>query len=171
MGEVRIASGRNRARVDYLESGKQLTKVFENLGNRIISTLFNGDGEILDRGMAGHGNDHVKMAIEFAGQFGTPIPGEYVEIRVLKPCPKCGGRLSYDERERGAVLPLLTCRSCGVKAFGLTDSYLSRLIGDRQRLFDGSEVSMLRKNPDEFMAELKGHIIRIYASKHIMRIL
>ncbi len=171
MEEVRISTNGRRSRVDYYEAGELFIETFEESGNHVIRTSFNRAGEVLGREMLpSRSRAHSKLATDFANAKGNPVATEYAEIDVLKPCPKCGGSLAYEDSRADVVLPVLVCGSCRSKSFCLTDEYLAKLVKLNKVLFDDSERKMMDESPDAFKAELRDHIIKIYASKHISKI-
>ncbi len=171
MAAVRVAMKGMRARVDYDLKGMRLTELFESVGGKaVVKTSFNGGGEVLSRELVESTAKPGDMAAEFAERLGWVEAAEFAEIEVLKRCPKCGGALAYEAVTTAAVLPVLICSSCKARSFSLTDSYLLGLVNGNRELFDDNERRMLDERPKEFMEELRGHIIRIYASKHVSRI-
>ncbi|MCL4403147.1 hypothetical protein M1310_00140, partial [Candidatus Marsarchaeota archaeon] len=63
------------------------------------------------------------------------------------------------------------CASCGQECYHISDEYLADLVSDGKELFSDAEKEQLKKNPEEFMNELKEYISRIFAMKNIKRII
>lgn len=99
----------------------------------------------------------------------------YEELRLKKSCPNCGSDslIRYTKPVSGEempVVPIYLCKSCNRKSYHLTTAYLEYLIKSNTDLFAQSELLELNKKHEAFVKELEGYILRIFASKKIMRI-
>jgi hypothetical protein len=173
--EVRISRDKKspweRWRVDYCESGRPVTEVFEGYNGCVLKTVYNREGEILDRVLFRSDKTAKELSEGLANAKGSPVSVEYREKEIEKRC-RCGGRLKREDTVpvNAPVVPAYACLSCNARYFNITDEYLAKLIRYNKGLFDDREREELEGSPEEFKSELKDHIIKIYASKHIMKI-
>ncbi len=120
-------------------------------------------------------NQRVADALKEANVSETK-EAQYSDVKFSKPCPKCGQYelLRYVDAFAGKsdapIMPLYHCNNCNTKSHHLTNEYLEYLVENNAALFDDKETSELSKDRSAFMTELKGYIIRIFASKKIMSI-
>ncbi len=167
--------------LQYQHGGERRVALWEPLsGGAIAETIFDSEGAVLRMSMLKGGTDcageidcHMGRLISQA-KLDRVLTGEYSDIRLKKSCPSCGaGPLSRFRGDDGANLPIMpvyVCGSCSGKCYHLTDPYLEYLVTNNRDLFSAQEQTQLDADKAAFLAELKEYIIRIYASKRIMRI-
>ncbi|EQD44339.1 hypothetical protein B2A_09629 [mine drainage metagenome] len=170
------SKGKDKYRIDYTQDGAAAIKTFEDVKAGILETSFDSRGDVLDQRL-------IKKEIgieEAAKSFLTGIEGEvrvkeYSDVKIAKACPKCGSADIERDLEalgdKGApIVPRYMCKSCGTLSYRLTDKYLERLVYSNKDMFSKEELDSLDRDSSAFMNELKGYIIRIFASKKIVEI-
>ncbi len=99
---------------------------------------------------------------------------DFTEIKLNKQCPSCASySLSRDidfDKQKVPIMPTYVCAQCQGKSYYLSDSYLNYLVSDNSELFSEKELKEMTSNKEAFLSELKEYIIRIFASKRIIRI-
>ncbi len=172
MEEVVYVSGRvGKIRVDYNASKGSLLETFEDFREGTLRTGYSRDGRVIDREFTNMGRSRDLAAKRAAGLGVAMTRVEYEEVRIGKPCPHCGGSISlFTEEHNIPIMPIYICASCNGRSIDLTDEYLAKLVMENRGLFDSGELAELAGNPNVFNGELKGYIIKIYASKHIAKI-
>ena len=170
-GAVYVASRGGKARVDYSTERGSFTETFEEHGKGVLRTSFNADGRVLDRRLLKQAGARATAA-EFAKALKVEVlAAEYCDVEIRKGCPKCDGSLRLHAAEGDVpIMPVYVCRGCGARSLDLTDEYLSALVRENRALFDSSELEEMERSPETFSSELRDYIIKIYASKHIMKI-
>ncbi|MDE1856736.1 MAG: hypothetical protein KGH98_01485 [Candidatus Micrarchaeota archaeon] len=158
---------------------KDSTYLWEPAGSGILETRFNKNGHITDQNLFKKGMfDFERRLSEVATEIGAVKFEEapFSDVEIDKRCPKCSATAlkRYYEQNRNSsdlpIMPIYICASCGTKSYFLTDAYLERLVNSNRQLFSQQEAAELEKDAERFMKELKGYIIRIYASKRIIEI-
>lgn len=173
MDETVYISGRGgKARVEYNAGKGSVLETFEDFGDGVLRTAYSRDGRVIDRELLAEGGRAKDWAARVAKRIGAAMASaEYDDVRIGRPCPHCGGSISLYAEERDIpIMPIYVCAACKGRSIDLTDEYLARLVMGNRGLFDQKELAELERNPETFGSELKGHIIRIYASKHVARI-
>jgi hypothetical protein len=170
-GTVYVAGRGGKARVDYETGSGSFTETFEEHGKAVLRTSFDSEGRVLDRRLLKKGSARA-MAAEFAeGLGGEVLTGEYADVEIKKGCPRCAGGLRLHVAEGDIpIMPVYVCRNCGARSLDLTDEYLSALVRENRALFESSELEEMERSPGTFSSELRDYIIKIYASKHILKI-
>ncbi len=161
-------------RVDHEAEGALISETFEAAAGGVLHSSFNSNGELLDQRLLRGAANADKRAEDFvSGLRSEALPTDYSAIRLQKRCSKCGApQLERDTSGLDSdvrVVPVYVCGSCKARHFHLGDAYLSKLVKSNKALFSESEVAAFEKEPEIFMEELKEHIIRIFASKRIMK--
>jgi predicted RNA-binding Zn-ribbon protein involved in translation (DUF1610 family) len=177
---ILVSEGKGgRVRIDYCTGDRNETRMWEPAGNGILETTFNADGHILRQRLLRAEPAEVRRASDaFIAELApdSVVHAEFEEVKLNKNCPKCGKaclRRYAEERSSSEMLPVMpiyACAACGTKSYLLTDEYLDYLVTNNREMFTQDELRELDGSRDKFMAELKGYIIRIFASKKILSI-
>ncbi|MDE1871557.1 MAG: hypothetical protein KGI06_04960 [Candidatus Micrarchaeota archaeon] len=170
-------NGKGNIRLEYGNGIERRIKLWEARKDAALETTFDGNGYVLNQVLIKPDADTIKqrvaLALSEAGIKETDET-EYSEVRINKPCPKCGQfRLSryveaFSSRKDVPVMPIYHCGNCASKSYYLTKDYLEHLVLENRSLFSESEISELEGDKQAVMGELEGYIIRIFASKQIM---
>lgn len=169
--------GKGNIRLEY-ESEKGLRiRLWEARKDAALETAFDDNGFVLDQILLKPDAETIKgrvaQVMKDANITVTKV-AEYSEVKINKPCPKCGefGLSRYVEefasRKDVPVMPIYYCKGCTAKSYYLTRDYLENLVSNNRGLFTESEISELDSDRNAVMKELEGYIIRIFASKQIM---
>lgn len=160
-----------------MQGADRKTILWETGENGTLETVFDGNGCILLQKTAKLDsnalNIKVAEALRNANVSGTRET-QYADVKFGKPCPKCGrpGLSRYIEAFASTgevpVMPLYYCSSCKTKSYHLTESYLGYLVENNPGMFNENEITEMRRDKAAFIEELRGYIIRIFASKKIM---
>jgi hypothetical protein len=170
------SKGKDRYRIDYTQDGATAIKTFEDVKVGILETSFDSRGDVLDQRLLKKEVGIEEAAKSFLIGIGGEVRvTEYSDVKSAKACPKCG---STDvERDLEAlgdkgtpIVPRYICKSCRARSYRLTDKYLERLVYSNKDMFSKEELDSLERDSSAFMKELKGYIIRIFASKKIVEI-
>lgn len=170
--------GKSRIKLEYVEQGEKRIRLWEAKHNKALETLFDENGYILVQKLLDVDNElalnkRVADALREARISGTKET-QYTEVKFSKPCPNCNeNKLSryveaFASKNEVPIMPIYQCSSCKTKSYYLTSNYLEYLVDNNKELFNEAELSELNKDKSAFMGELKGYIIRIFASKKIM---
>jgi hypothetical protein len=169
--------GNGKMKIEYLHKSEKRVMLWEAKGNSAIETTFDNNGAILMQRLVKLDQEPLDSrainALKSEGISKTEEK-EYWDIKFDKPCPKCTERKlqryveAFSGNNEMPIMPLYHCPNCGTKSYYLTDQYLEYLVDSNAELFNDEEVSEKEANKRAFMDELKGYIIRIFASKKIM---
>lgn len=169
--------GNNKIKIEYAHGTEKRVVLWETGSNGILETMFDGNGYILLQRVAkldGNAlNARVSEVLKNANISET-IERPYKNVEFPKPCPKCGkhGLSRYVEafasKGEAPVMPLYYCSSCRTKSYYLTESYLDYLVENNLEMFNEKEIKEMKEDKTAFVEELRGYIIRIFASKKIM---
>ena len=178
MAVVLLAASKdkNRYRIDYMSGSSAAIEIFEDMGFGILETSFDHVGEIVDQKLLKRGINIEEAAKTFlSGIEGEVKAVEYHDVEFARACPSCGStNIRRDIKALNdnsvPIVPRYICSNCGAHLYRLSDRYLEKLVYSNSQTFSKDELDALEKNRTEFMKELKGHIIRIFASKKIMEI-
>ena len=162
--------------MDLKDGTRIVTRLWELRNGNVLETTFGAHGGIIaqrifhgDRDILGYFNDAV-------AETGTvPKSIDFRQVRIEKRCPKCESDALVRKIEAFSgidvpVMPLYYCKSCKSESFYLTDEYLRYMIDNNTEMFEKDEIEKMRSDRAAFMAELRRHIISIFASKKIMNI-
>ncbi len=173
-----VAKGEGRARLDYSSNGIAVVKQWEAKGKRILETVFDENGAVLQQQLLdveGSGLDAM-MERELRNMPAKEVKSRpYEDVKLKKPCPGCGSN-ALERCDRSVsgdalpVVPMYLCKECGKTSYHLTTKYLEYLIGRNKNLFAQDELAKMDDNHDVFVNELEEYILRIFASKKVMRI-
>jgi predicted RNA-binding Zn-ribbon protein involved in translation (DUF1610 family) len=150
--------------------------VADELKDGSLITVFNEDGEVLDQRILK--GKSVEEGLEYYVGPLKIVESEYKEVEVKAVCPRCGKRSIRRELDlvdtrklsNVPVVPIYVCTSCGQGFYSLTKEYLKKIVDEHLDLFSAEENSEREKNEEAFINELNEYIIRIFASKKLMRI-
>ena len=150
----------------------------------MLYSRFDRDGIILSRYLEKAAGTYPSMMS--ANSFMLPdaegvveaVNVDYVPVKINRKCPSCGApslerrvSIAGGSKEIVPAVPRYKCASCGQECYHISDEYLADLVSDGKELFSDAEKEQLKKNPEEFMNELKEYISRIFAMKNIKRII
>jgi hypothetical protein len=164
-------------RIDYLIGGAKRIRVWEPIGVGVLETTFRHDGAVLLQRYVDKGelDGRIKDTLAEAGSRETREVA-YREISIDKACPWCGKHKlvrfvqAYRSKAEVPVVPLYHCTECRGRSYYLTDDYLIHLISSKPELFENEERQKFVRDREAFVAEIRGNIISIFASKKLKRI-
>lgn len=175
-GVAFLSKGEGRVKLEYSSDGISVVKQWENRGKRILETVFDGNGAVLEQQLLDIDGSGLDGMIERELRSMKEVKSKpYEDVKLKKPCPSCGN-LSLERCDRAVsggavpVVPMYLCKGCGKMSYHLTTRYLGYLIGKNKNLFAQDELAKMDDNHDAFVNELEEYILRIFASKKIMRI-
>jgi hypothetical protein len=169
--------GTGHIKLEYKQNGRQMVKLWEARGTGILETTFDDDGQVLlQKLIKSGGNELDQLVISSLKEANVSETREtaYTNVKFGKPCPKCGKQdlLRYAEafstQSEIPVIPMYYCKNCSTKSYHLTNDYLEYLVENNAALFEEAELSEMKSDKKAFMTEIRGYIIRIFASKKIM---
>ena len=163
-------------RLDLIDRTRRVTRLWEHRNGNVLETTFGAHGEIITQRLLSGSRtvtDYFNEAVAETGT--TPKRVDFKRIRLEKRCPKCGSDALVRKVEAFSgidipVMPIYYCGSCRAESFYLTDEYLSYLMDNNQEMFEKDEAEKMKSDRAEFAAELKRHVISIFASKKITNI-
>lgn len=172
-----------RVQLQYTHSSGRRTVVWEPIKEGVAETIFDDQGAVLRQSLVPGTTDidkrlalQMRELLKEANVDKVRESAEYNEIKLKKNCPACGTDTLSQYREKVGgmetipIVPTYLCGKCNGRSYYLTDQYLDQLVSTNKELFSEQELSELRSNKEAFMSELKEYIIRIFASKKIIRI-
>jgi hypothetical protein len=182
-GKARAQLSRSKSgavKLEYLHEGKNVIALWEPFSTGILETVFNNEGAVMRQTMLKCASGKKEID-EYVGSLAGALSVDaenvaYSEVRLKKDCPKCGSpsleRLVDLDAEKPNVpaMPTYTCTSCQTRSYYMSDEYLEHILSGNVALLSDEEKAEMERNRDAFKAELKEYIIRIFASKRIMRI-
>jgi len=150
--------------------------IADELKDGSLITFFNENGEVLDQRILK--GKSIEEGLEYYVGPLKIVESEYKEVEVKAVCPRCGKRSIRRELDlvdtrklsNVPVVPIYVCTSCGQGFYSLTKEYLKKIVDEHLDLFSAEENSEREKNEEAFINELNEYIIRIFASKKLMRI-
>ncbi|MGC8699677.1 MAG: hypothetical protein ACP5HW_02475 [Candidatus Micrarchaeia archaeon] len=157
------------------EARERRFAIGEELKNGSLVTLFDENGNVLDQKRF---KTSVEESVEsYIGPIKI-VESEYKSVEVNAVCPKCGKRsikreldiVDTKKLENVPEVPVYVCTSCGHAFYSITKEYLRKLAKEHAELFTEEEEKEREKDEEAFVNELNEYIIRIFASKKIMRI-
>jgi len=168
---------RGDTRVDYSVGRSKRIRLWEPIGVAVLETTFRHDGAILRQRYVEKGEvaRRIKETLSEAGCESTKKV-DYEDVAFDKACPWCSKHTlvrfakAYRSKAEVPIVPLYHCTSCRGRSFYLTDDYLVHLISSNPDLFEEPDVNRFRGDRDAFVAEMRGNIISIFASKKVKRI-
>lgn len=177
-GEAEMArNAKGDTRIDYQIGGAKRIRLWEPIGVGVLETTFKHDGAVLLQQYMekAHVEDRIKDTLKEAGsKKASEVP--YKEVGLDRACPWCGKRKlvrfvqAYRSKAEVPVVPLYHCTECRGRSYHLTDDYLIHLISSKPELFEDAERKKFDESRDAFVAEIRGNIISIFASKKLKRI-
>jgi hypothetical protein len=183
MVEERIAlvskDEKGRIKLEYLQGSEQRIRLWEPFNNGLLETTFDNSGSVLLQKMLKSQADVLKLRLdESLREAGVSQTKEtqFSDVKINKPCPNCKQyNLSryieaYATKNEVPIIPIYYCSNCKKQSYHITNSYLEYLVENNMSLFSDSEILELKGDRSAFVSELKGYIIRIFASKKIMSI-
>ncbi|MGC8710201.1 MAG: hypothetical protein ACP5RF_01130 [Candidatus Micrarchaeia archaeon] len=170
-----------RLKADFYYGNEKRTVLSERIMRGFLVTEFNEDGEVLGQSLenADDGIEALRRHTPNGAYTYNIIDKPFYEgVHINAECSKCGKRSIRRELDlidtrllsKVQTMPIFVCTSCGQKFYSLTDTYLKTLIRLNMELFTKEELAEREKDEGAFVNELKEYIIRIFASKKIMRI-
>jgi hypothetical protein len=179
MDETLFSRGpKGEAKFEYLDGEDRKTLVIEPLEEGVLETVFDNEGGVLNQVAVKGGNDVLFDEIYGMLKRSSSVRKVvYNGVMLNKTCPHCSskGVLNRDiEPSVGIkgipVVPTYVCSSCGGKSYYLTDTHLKSMVSENRERFSENELKELDESEEKFLEELKGYIIRIFASKRIIAI-
>ncbi|MFI5412862.1 MAG: hypothetical protein ACHQX1_03140 [Candidatus Micrarchaeales archaeon] len=169
--------GNGRTKLEYAQNDEERIMLWEKKDMQALETLFDGEGAILLQKMIPLGELQLERIIDDTikrEKIAELEERPYSDVRLSKKCPKCGesGLLRHVEaftsKDEVPIMPLYHCKNCKTSSYYMTDSYLEYLVHTNRELFETVDIKEFENNKSVFMTELKGYVIRIFASKKIM---
>lgn len=183
MTEITVLSSPDgRLKADFNYNNEKVTVLSEKVKRGFLVTEFNCNGEVIGQSLesASEGISALKKHAPDIGDLSYKIvnTAAYEGMGINAYCSKCGKKsikreldlLDTKSLSKIPVMPIFVCTSCGQRYYSLTDTYLKKLIHSNIDLFTNEELAERDKDEDSFVNELKEYIIRIFASKKVMRI-
>lgn len=175
-----LRSPDGRLKADFYRDNEKLTVLSEKIKGGFLVTEFNCDGEVLLQSLESidNGISALKRHLSIDDSCNIVDTEAYEGINVNAECSKCGKRnirreldmLDTEALSKIPTMPMFVCTSCGQRFYSLTDNYLKELIHSSIDLFTEEELAEKGKDEDAFVNELKEYIIRIFASKKVMKV-
>lgn len=171
--------GNKRVKLEYVRQGEQLVRLWELHKDKALETTFDNNGAILNQIVLKPDTELLNHRLQqslLEANISKTEQKRFTDIKFERPCPKCGEkRLSryaeaFASKAEVPVMPMYQCQNCSTKSYHMTDKYLECLVESNSEMFSEAEIAELNTNRVAFMNELKGYIIRIFASKKIMNI-
>jgi transposase-like protein len=177
-GVAFISRSGNATKLEYRAKGSDIIRLWEQEAKGTVETTFDGEGAVLKRQLLELDKGQLDKRIQqelYSASVYTTEERPYEEVRLKKACPNCGSdalsRCTKSVSGGGMpVMPLYLCSNCNKKSYYLTTAYLEYLVRSNISLFAKEELPELDRNGKEFVKELEEYILRIFASKKIMRI-
>ena len=150
--------------------------IADELKDGSLITVFNENGEVLDQRILK--GKSVEEGLEYYVGPIKIVESEYKEVEINAACQRCGKKSIrreldlVDTRKMSnvPVVPIYVCTSCGQGFYSLTKEYLKKIVDEHLDLLSAEESREREKNEEAFINELNEYIIRIFASKKLMRI-
>ncbi len=173
-----ISNGPNNAiKIEYTKNGLYLIKIWETFSDgKISETTFKNNGSIIDQRLylaKKSISDHVEFFIR--NEKLNPFKTNFQEVKLNRGCPKCSGNIDRYTKDKSyssdiPIMPMYFCKGCGSKSYYFTIEYLNKLVSSHPEMFSDVDKELYKENSESFIKELKEHINRIFASKHIYEI-
>lgn len=171
--ESESSVGNRVVRLDLTDGNRRVVRLWECKRTCILETTFGAHGEIIaQRALPGpdeKAEEYFNDAVRETGV--EPKAVAFRPVMLEKSCPKCSKDALVRKTEAFSgevpVMPLYYCKECKGESFYLTDEYLSYLVENNTELFEEAEREQMKADKAAFTAELKRHIISIFASKKI----
>jgi len=149
----------------------------EELKEGSLISIFNENGAVLEQIRSKKGAEESLRNYE-AGKSLNIIDSEYKSIEINATCPKCGKKsikreldlVDTKKLKEVPLVPIYVCTSCNHAFYSLTKDYLRKLVNEHLDLFSDEELKEMKINEEDFIKELNEYIIRMFASKKLMRI-
>ncbi|HII10404.1 MAG: hypothetical protein ABSE71_02545 [Candidatus Micrarchaeaceae archaeon] len=173
------SNGKGQVKLEYIHNGNDRILTWSARGSKTLETAYDATGAILVQKVVDLDSEGIaKTTKDILNATGLEAAQktEFIEVRLKKPCPKCGEYAlashaeAFPRSEEVPIMPIYYCTSCKGRGYYLTDQYLEYLVENNRELFSEQEVSALSSDKGAFLGELRENIIRIFASKRIMRI-
>ncbi len=173
------SNGKGRVKLEYIHNGNDRILTWSARGSKALETVYDAEGAILVQRVVAldkEGVDKRTKDILTATGLKAAQKTEFIEVRLKRPCPQCGEYSlashaeAFPRSDEIPIMPMYYCTGCKGKSYYLTDQYLEYLVENNRELFSEQDVSALSSDKEAFLDELRENIIRIFASKRIMRI-
>jgi hypothetical protein len=168
---------KGRMKLEYLQGKEQRIRLWEPFKDGILETTFDNNGYVLLQKLLKSESDVLKSrlyeSLHEAGANGTKEIA-FSDVKLKRPCPNCKEyKLSryveaFATKSEVPIIPIYYCTNCKTQSYHITNSYLEYLVENNSSLFSDTELLELKGDKNAFVTELKGYIIRIFASKKIM---
>ncbi len=171
-------SPEHKIKLEYETEEGLMLVLWEPKGNNYsLQTSFDRNGGILDQKLMKLDGHDQKEIVEAYMESNDIQPNEsvYESIEFKGKCPECGKQslVRYASVERDAskipIMPIYTCSGCGTKAYHITDAYLKKLVKSNSSLFENIDLKEMAEDEQKFINEIKAYIVRVFASKHILK--
>jgi hypothetical protein len=174
-------SGTGKVKLEYLEGKEKRFALWEPFEKGIVETVFDEHGAVLKQELFQGGKNPIIEVDNYMKRFmnqvhlDDTVDETYSEIKLDKKCPTCENDslkriLDLAKEPSVPIMPTYVCTTCNGKCYYLSDTYLESLVSNNTSMFSDTERKELEANKEAFLHELKEYIIRIFASKRIIRI-
>ncbi|MGC8628624.1 MAG: hypothetical protein ACP5T4_00195 [Candidatus Micrarchaeia archaeon] len=161
----------------YPKSGLLVFSIAEPTKLGILLTEFSQEGEVIRQEYRKSSNALQELSTFVGNELELYYSTAYEPVKVAAKCKKCGGEIAREldlkapgEIQDVPIVPMYVCRSCKAKYYSLSDSLLSSLVHSREDLFEKDELAELHADEEAFIERLQEIILRIFASKRILRL-
>jgi transposase-like protein len=172
-------SPEHKVRLEYEDSEGPVIVLWEpKEGKYLLQTIFDDKSGILDQkllNLESHSQNEVIEAFMESNGI-EPKESVYESVEFHGECPSCRmpSLVRYAAVESKAskipIMPIYTCKNCGSKSYHLTKRYLKKLITSNKELFENADIEEFAGDEQKFINELEAYIVRVFASKHILKV-
>ena len=170
--------GRYRT-MPYKKNAEDRFCLSEKTRKGTLITEFGKNGRIIDQIYLNGGDPESSLEKYLGISLHIEKKASYDRVNVSASCRKCGPRekiyreldltlISYVESV--PVVPIFRCIGCGSRFYAMEIEYLNALVSRNTALFTEDERRGIEKDSESAIKELNEYIIRIFASKKIMRL-
>jgi hypothetical protein len=165
--------------VPYEKNGEQRFCLSERTRKGTLITEFGKGGRVIDQIYLNDANPESSLEKYLGISLHVEKKVSYDRVKISASCKKCGSGekisreldltlISYVESV--PVVPIFRCIGCGSRFYAMEREYLNALVSRNIALFTESERIGIEKESESAIKELNEYIIRIFASKKIMRL-
>ena len=175
-------SSDGRLRTDLYKFGTQDEFVVaERTTSGVLLSKFNRHGEVLDQ-VYKNTNDPLLEIRNYMKEIDKELEifsiDAYSKVEVNATCENCGKKSisrELDLLEAGRisdvpVVPMFKCTNCSKKFYFMGEEYLKNLVSRNISLFEPEEIKLGGKDEVAFLKEIHEYMIRIFASKRLLRL-
>lgn len=175
--EAFLSKDGNKVKLEYVKDGHAVSTLWERRDSGLLETAFDSDGLVLFQKLVKSDDKYIDHKVKetlHGAKISKLSEKKYSDVKINRRCPGCGesGLSRYVDAFASSndipVIPIYYCANCKSKSYSLTDHYLEYLVESNRGLFEESEANELQRNRDATLGEIRGYIIRMFASKKIL---